>query len=241
MLNIRTFLRSLLLPCPGCREYDLPPSEYLFCPECRKKLHLFPENAPFCPGCGAPMDGALAVCSQCLAEAVRPWQEAVSVFPYSGYGKEIIRQLKFSNRPDLARPLAELAARAVKERGVVPDVLVPVPLHFTRLWSRSYNQAELLAKMVGRILQIPVAPVLKRRYTRTKQAKLKRRERHHLQDVFYCIHPRLLDGRKVMLVDDVITTGATLAAAAEALKNCHITGLSILTVARTTAYSKIKR
>ncbi len=187
------------------------------------------------------MDNALAVCSQCLAEPQRLWQNAVTLFPYAGTGKNFIKELKSANRPELARPIAELAAEAVTARNLLPDVLVPVPLHFARLWSRSYNQAELLARSTGKLLNIPVVNALKRKYSRGKQAELKRGERHRLQNVFFCPAPEPLRGKKVMLVDDVLTTGATLTAAAEALKDCDLAGLSVLTAARTPAYSKIKR
>lgn len=241
-MNIRTFIRSLLFPCPGCGRYDLPqPDNFLLCPECREQLRMFPEETLFCRGCGAPMDNALAVCSQCLAEPGRPWQEAISLFPYSGYGKKFLRMLKFANRPDLTRPLGELAAETLQKRGIKPDILIPVPMHFIQMWRRSYNHAGLLAKVTGEILDIPVSGVLKRRYTRTKQAKLKRKERHRTREDFYCTAPQTLRGKHIMLVDDIITTGATLTAAADALKDCEIAGLSILTAARTPAYSVIKR
>ena len=185
------------------------------------------------------MDGALAVCSQCLAEPVRPWSRAVAVFPYRRRGKRVIRALKFSSRPELSRPLAVLAAEAVRSRGEIPDVLIPVPLHWTRALFRGYNQAGLLAGCLGRELGVPVLDVLKRRAARRKQAVLGRKERHLLQASFHCDAPEKLHGKKVMLVDDVLTTGATLSAAAAALTGVERDNLSVLVIARTPAYGAL--
>lgn len=230
---------TMVFPCPGCGADDAPAGGRGFCPECVAKLQLFPDGQVFCPGCGGIMDGALAVCSQCLAEPVRPWHHAVAVFPYRGFGKKLIRQMKFATRPELSRPLAVLAAAAIRARGVMPQALVPVPLHWTRFMLRGYNQAELLADCIGRELGIPVLKVLKRRFPRKKQALLGRRERHKLQTSFYCSCPEKLCGLQLMLVDDVLTTGATLTAAAQALPEVGRENLSVLTIARTPAYGAL--
>ena len=234
-----TIFSTMIFPCPGCGADDAPPGGRGFCPECMHKLQLFRDDQIFCSGCGGVMDGALAVCSQCLAEPIRPWHHAVAVFPYRKFGKRLIREMKFSTRPELSRPLAVLAAEAIRARGVVPDVLVPVPLHWTRYMLRGYNQAELLADGIGRELKIPVLKVLKRRSSRKKQSLLGRRDRHRVTTAFYCTHPEKLRGMQVMLVDDVLTTGATLNAVARALPEISRENLSIVTIARTPAYGAL--
>ncbi len=231
-----SLFQNISFPCPGCDSDDAPPGGRGFCPACTAKLHIYPDDMLFCPGCGGPHDGALAVCSQCLAEPVRLWQSAAAVFPYYGFGKKLIREFKFANRPEFARPFGALLAQAVSRSNFCPDVLVPVPLHFSSFWRRSYNQAELLAKVCGRELDIPVISALRRIHAGTKQAKLGRHERHVLKKSFLCVKPDKLKGCRVMLIDDVLTTGATLSAAAGVLWACGISELAVAVAARTPAF-----
>ena len=238
-MTLRDLFRRVPLPCPGCGGDDAPPGGNEFCPECFRQLRVYPETMAVCPGCGGPLDGALAVCSQCLVEPDRPWREAAAVFPYAGYGRELVQTFKFRNRPELARPLGVLAAEVVLRRGLIPEALVPIPLTWTRLFLRGYNQAELLAKIVGSRIGVPVVSALKRRIGRPKQSSLNRRERHRRLGIFQCVRPEAIRGRRVMILDDVFTTGATLSAAAEALSAAGAAELSVLTVARTPANSDL--
>ena len=238
-MSLRDFFRRIVLPCPGCGGDDAPPGGNEFCPECFRQLRVYPEAMTVCPGCGGPLDGALAICSQCLVEPDRPWRDAAAVFPYAGYGRELVQAFKFMNRPELARPLGTLAAEVVRKRDLSPDLLGPIPLTWTRLLMRGYNQAELLAKIVGARLGVPVATALKRRRGRPKQSSLNRRERHRQRGIFECVGAEKVQGRRVMIVDDVFTTGATLSAAAEALSAAGAAELTVLTVARTPAYSDL--
>ena len=236
-MNFLTFFRRLPLPCPGCGRDDAPSGGNEFCGECLRRLRLFPASMSVCPGCGGPMDGALAVCSLCLAEPERPWREAAALFPYSGYGRELVRQFKFMNRPHLARPLGKLAAELVRRRQWRPDLLTPMPLAWTRRLARGYNQAALLAGIIGGELGIPPTELLKRRPGRAAQATLGRRARHDLRGRFRCSAPELALGRRILLIDDVFTTGATLTAAAAALMRAGAAEILVLTVARTPAFS----
>ena len=239
---LEKLFRKIKFPCPGCASDDAPAGGRGFCPQCTALLKLYPDDMQFCPGCGGPLDGALAVCSQCLAEPVRLWQSATAVFPYRGFGKQLIREFKFSNRPELARPLGVLAARAVQRSNWQPEILVPVPLHRWGFLLRGYNQAELLAQIVGEELGVPVANVLRRHGKRAKQAKLGRKDRHKsLSGVFSCLAPEKLQGHRVMLIDDVFTTGATLSAVAKMLNKCGVSELAVLTVARTPGYSSLEQ
>ena len=231
--------RRLPFPCPGCGSDEAPPGGRAFCPECRKTLRLFPENMTVCPGCGGPLDSALAVCPQCLIEPERRWRSAAAACPYCGFGRQLVRRFKFADRPELAGPLGVLMADAARLRHLTADVLVPVPLHWRRLWFRGYNQAALLAEIAGGELGLPVVSALRRAGHRPKQAMLGRRERHVLRGLFGCSRPESVRGRRVMLVDDVFTTGATLSAAAEALLEAGAREVTVLTAARTPAYSAL--
>ena len=117
-------------------------------------------------------------------------------------------------------------------------MIVPMPLHFTRLLSRGYNQSLLLAKIAGRKCGIPVKDVLKRKYLRSHQAGRNRSERHKNIAGSMCLKEReSVTGKHVLLLDDVFTTGATLHAAAMALKKGKPASIQVITLARTPSYT----
>ena len=130
--------------CPLCEEKGGNGRNEI-CPECREQLELLPVKGR-CRGCGGRIDSVLAVCSNCMAYPERPYCDALAVMEYSGAGRTLIRQMKFGNRPELARPLAMLAAEKLRESGMEFDVIVPVPIHWRRFLERSYNQTELLGR-----------------------------------------------------------------------------------------------
>lgn len=225
--------KYLSFSCAGCHDAEVSAAGSGLCPECTEKLQIYPLNALLCPGCGGILDGAATVCSQCIIEPERPWRRAVALFPYRREGKRLIREMKFAGRPDIARVLGNLAADMLLKRQEKPDILIPVPLHWTRLFSRGFNQAELIARTIGKNLQLPVVQALSRTRPRKKQALLGRGERHHLEEAFYCRHPEKVAGKRVMVVDDVMTTGATLSAAVNALSNAGCADICVLVIART--------
>ncbi len=113
------------------------------------------------------------------------------------------------------------------------DLVVPVPMHWWRKWNRGFNQAELLARVVGRRTGIPVARALKRRRSTLSQAGLTlAQRRENLTGVFRVPARNRMEGRRVLLVDDVFTTGATASACAAALKRAGARSVVLLTLAR---------
>ena len=231
--SICAFFHKVLFPCPGCgQECDREAGS--FCADCLDKLPQIKEDDNCCPGCGGFQDGALAVCSRCLAEPQRLWKEAVAALEYCGYAKELIRRFKFGNMPELARPFGKILSEIVLKRKINADIIVPVPLHPLRSWSRGYNQSELLARMVSDNTGIPVADILKRRLSRSKQSMRSRRERHTaLKNAFVLKSKCFVAGKNILLLDDVLTTGATLHAAAKVLLKDGAASVTVLVLART--------
>ncbi len=234
------FLDKWFFPCPGCGKYHSGGGREVFCKNCIGKIEFFPANAIRCPGCGGIQDNPLALCTQCLAEESRLWHNACAVMPYIGFGRELIRRYKFGNFPALCRPLGTLAAQALEESGLAPDVLIPVPLHFYRMIQRSYNQSALIAAQISKCSAIPVMyDVLKRSRPRATQSTLSRHDRHRdLEKVFYLKNPEKLRSRHIMIVDDILTTGATLNAAAKIIAQAEPSEISILVIARAVGYKK---
>ena len=231
------FSKFLPMPCPLCRTGE-PGMPNGFCDACREKLQLHPEHMESCPGCGGRMSGALAVCMQCLAEPERPWHRAYSLMPYRGFARNAIRDLKFHNRPELARAFGMLLAGKIRECGIGADMVIPVPLTFARYLSRGYNQSELLADMVRSFCRIPVMHPLRRISKRSQQAGRNRLDRHkELAGSFILTAPEKIKDRRILLIDDVFTTGATLHAAVSALLPGEPADVTILTLARTPGHS----
>ncbi len=226
-------VRDLLLPavCPLCRE-TAAGADGGPCVGCGAGLAEIP--APCCPGCGGANNGVLERCADCLEAEPRPWALAVSVFPFNGPVRACIHQLKYRSGPELAPWLAaRMTTRWRHCGGGLPDAVVPVPLHWFKEWLRGYNQAELLATRVAAGLALPLLhPIRRRRWTR-QQAKLHFKDRlNNLADGF-AVRPRARpDGLHLLLVDDVMTTGATLAAATTALLRAGARRVSVLTAAR---------
>lgn len=228
-------LKYLPLLCPGCGSDKYPALAGGFCPECKEKLIFFDPQLR-CPGCGGENFSALEFCQQCLDEPPRPWNKALAVFAYRTSGKELIRRFKFNGTPELARPLGMMAAELLANSDIHPEYLVPIPLTLPRSIIRTYNQSKLVAEMISSISGIPVLSALSRKFTLRHQAMLDRKARH--KGLLKEFRTRKdVRNRKLLLIDDVLTTGATLSAAATALLDAGAAGVDILVLARAISYS----
>jgi ComF family protein len=157
--------------------------------------------------------------------------------PFGGVVRKALHGLKYGGERRLAEPLGDALARRWARAGRGGDVLVPVPVHADRLRKRGYDQAELIARAAGRALGVPVAPILERRRATVAQFDLDRAERAgNVTGAFALARGapsgRPLEARWVVLVDDVVTTGSTLAACAGPLLAAGALAVSAATVAR---------
>ena len=201
------------------------------CPVCAELLRL--PDGPRCPGCGGFLDNTLAQCSECLERPQRAWVQAVSASHYDGPLRELVGRFKYRGDTALAPVLAHLAAESWRRHGSGrPDLIVPVPLHWRRQFSRGYNQARLLSQELSRELGIPMAMLLRRQRFTRQQASLDFSSRQtNVKRSFSLDSGHRIAGRHLLLVDDVLTTGATLDAAARVLAASEAV-VSVLTIAR---------
>lgn len=147
--------------------------------------------------------------------------------------RRAIHYLKYNNRKAVAAVLSKILADGFQRFNLSADVIVPVPLHPARLRNRGYNQSELLARELGHLLDIPVNSSTLKRIRNTKsQMELGADERHrNVMNAFVCRDEKL-SGQKVLLIDDVCTTGSTLDACADALKHGGVASVWGLTLAK---------
>ena len=217
--------------CPVCVKHSGNGRNEI-CGECREKLPLLPVEHR-CRGCGGRNNSALAVCSACLEFPKRPYSDAVAIMEYSGPGRTLIQKMKFCNHPELTRPLAHLAFEKLTESGMEFDVIVPVPLHWRRFLQRSYNQTELLASLISKAVNKPVVHGLKKIRFTPQQLHLKKQQRQKNLKRSFALGDPAFSGLRVLLVDDVITTGATAAAASKILLDNGAADVKLLCCART--------
>lgn len=183
---------------------------------------------------GAP-DGYRIECDDCL-KAPRPWQDGRAALLYQGRAKALVLALKHGDRAELARPAARWMVQAGRDLLRPGMLIAPVPLHWTRLIRRRYNQSALLAQHLGRETGLTVCPDLLIRTMRTPVLDGKTAaERSDTLANAISVHPKRrhrMQGRDVLLVDDVMTSGATLAACARVCRASGANHIFVLALAR---------
>jgi ComF family protein len=227
---------DLILPprCLACGEQVADPQA--LCSSCWSKLDFI--TAPLCAACGLPFEhdaGPDALCAGCLARQPR-YDRARAVFRYGEESRGMILSFKHADRTDAAIAFAAWMARAGRELLQEADIIAPVPLHYRRLVWRRYNQAALLALRLGKAAGKPVmVDLLQRARATASQAGLGARERkRNLAGAIVANAAKAtsIKGKRVLLIDDVLTTGATVGACARALRKAGAAGVDVLTLSR---------
>ena len=208
-----------------------------FCRPCWASIR--PIETPVCPRCGRPFESRLALahspghlCGPCR-EKPPVFDRAFSPYRYEGLLEQALHLYKYRGRATLAAPLADLMLVWV-DRIPPADLVLPVPLHPSRLRTREFNHALLLSDRIAQRLDLPLSfeHLIRVRATRP-QTELDRTERaRNVRRAFAVKHPLSLEGRRVLLVDDVLTTGATANECARALRSAGVATVSVLTLAR---------
>ena len=230
------FLLGLIYPptCIGCQAAT--GEAHALCATCWSSIRFI--ERPYCERLGTPFAIDLGTPLHSPAALADPpvFERARAVAQYDGTASALVHRLKYGDRLELARALGGMMSRAGAELLADADVIVPVPLHRFRLWHRRFNQAMALAAIVARESGRPCDPFLLARVKRTRQqvGLTKAQRQQNLQGAFRVPHNvrARLQGKRVLLVDDVLTTGATANAAARALLRGGAAAVDILAFAR---------
>lgn len=233
------FLNAVLPPlCLGC---DAPAGgQASLCPECWKKIQFI--SAPFCHCCGAPFDIPVedgTLCGACLAN--RPvFESARAAMIYDEASRKIALGFKHGDRTHAAKALAVWMHRAAGESLDQADAIIPVPLHRWRLFKRRYNQSALLAQELAALSGKMFLPdALWRTRDTESQGHMKRKERQENVRGAFAVAPSALakiKGKKITLIDDVMTTGATVEECAKTLLKSGAAQVDVLTLARVRSF-----
>lgn len=219
---LRRILDILYPPrCPVCTV--ILPAGQLICEECEKQIVYVKE--PFCKSCGKPLESEREeYCYDCRRRQ-HTYEAGVALVVYQGAVKKSLYAFKYQNKREYVRFYAKRTAERYAEwiRRHQIEAIVPIPLHKKRKRKRGYNQAELYADELGRLMGIPV---VKNGLVRTKNTRPQKelndvQRKNNLKKAFKC-NPDIVQFRYVLLVDDIYTTGSTIDAAAAELKRSGV-------------------
>ena len=237
---LRAFLDILFPPlCHICRTFIPAAGPLHICAGCRESITTI--SSPLCDLCGMPfgtIDGFDHRCGACSISPPR-FDAARAATRFDGPVREMIHRFKYDRRVQLARPLGLITAETLAPwaAATTSDLVVPVPLHVRRLRQRGFNQAVLIGQVLAHQWQLPLDRTGLRRIRWTEpQINLSAAERTaNVRGAFAVSAPSRVEGRRVLLVDDVFTTGSTVAECARALKGAGATEVRVATVARAVA------
>jgi ComF family protein len=237
-LQPQSQLLSIVFPnrCIACSTLT-PQRSTPFCAVCNPSL-IGPLIC--CFRCGIPITDWInehtPVCGRCMVRRVHPIEQSWWAFEYGGAVEQALQRLKYAKDWCIARPLGSLWRPPKSSVGdkVLWDALCPVPLHWHRRIQRGFNQATLIAHVIAKRLDLPLlVNGLFRTRSTSSQVRLRAQERAlNVQNAFQVRHPRAIQGLRILLIDDVVTTGATVRACARALRRCGAASVSVWSVAR---------
>jgi len=226
---------NVALP-PLCLSCRAPVVDDALCPACWGKLSFI--APPYCPRLGIPFaydPGPGVLSMEALADPPA-YGRARAAVRYDEIARTLVHALKYDDRLDLAPKLGRWMALAGRELLESADALVPVPLHWRRLWARRFNQAAVLAQAAARASDVPVAyDALKRVHATRQQVGLSRPERAANVAGAFRVPPEgrpSVKGRRLVVVDDVLTSGATLDSCARVLLRAGAVNVDVLVFAR---------
>ena len=205
------------------------------CEGCKKPL--LPKETVLCIGCELKLPFTSSLTDN---EAVQKLSglfpfihaEALLLFSKEGIAQHLMHQFKYRNKQEIGRHLGAELGKKIKEKNQQADVLIPIPLHKKKEYQRGFNQAKLICEGMAEVLQIPIndEAVQRIRFTTSQTDKSREERMENVKDCFKVIDPTSLEGKHILLVDDVLTTGATLSSCAGELLKLEGVQVSVATI-----------
>ncbi len=233
-----TALLDILFPprCHACKAFIPDAGPIHLCAACRTACTMI--TSPLCTRCGMPFLTELGpdhLCGPCITEPPR-FTAARAAALFEGPVRELIHRFKYNGRVQFCRPLSILALEHLRPfaEAASADLVIPVPLHSKRLRQRGFNQAVLLGRILAREWRVPFSVrILRRTRATLPQINLSAAERiANVRGAFGVTDPDFLQGKRVILVDDVLTTGSTVGECARMLIGAGAAGVHVVTIAR---------
>ena len=237
-MKIFSFLKRLLYPdnlkCIVCKEEIFTSDAFSICPKCLDKLSFL--NDKICKICGVKVFGENNLCERCVKNKYKEIKLARAVFEYDENLKSLIHKLKYDNQKFLAKPLSNILYNYFTHHNEINDVdiIIPIPLYEKRLKQRGYNQTELLLQSFKET-NLVRTDIVKRVKDTPTQTKLSKDERMgNLKDAFIITNAQDIKNKKILIVDDIFTTGATSLSLAKLLIKNKAKSVKCLTLCHTT-------
>jgi len=228
-------LADLAFPgqCVACRA-TTSHGHVSLCPACEKIMSRI-ESRPQCIDCGAPLAVEDSPCQRCLGRGYRSFEHVINLGVFEATLATLIRRMKFAHGWPMGELLAERCENVPRIMSLMRhiDVIVHVPLHWKRQVMRGFDQSSVIAKRLGRVFDKPVAsPVIRSRATDAQSLQTSRVARaRNVRDAFTLVRQRGIIGRRVLIVDDVMTTGSTIKSFTRALRPAGAASVSLFTLA----------
>lgn len=237
-MKVKNFFNKILdvlfppnYKCEICGDEIIADNPPYFCEKCAKSL---PKIENPCKKCGGEVVGGGNVCTRCKNTKFE-FNQCFSCFLYEGQAKNLIYKLKYSNSKHLKTSMAKVMSEEFLKHNIKPDVVIPVPSCAKNLKKRGYNQAELLSESVAKNLSIKhdASTLIRVKETESQTQKNFKQRQENLINAFAVKNKNNFKEKVVLIVDDVITTGATLNECAKAVLKCKSAKIYCLTFAST--------
>ena len=237
-MKIFSLFKEILYPenikCIVCNEEIFTSDAFSICPKCLDKLSFL--NDKICKICGVKIFGEGNLCERCVKNEYKEIKLARAVFEYDENLKILIHKLKYDNQKFLAKPLSNILYNYFTHRDEINDVdiIIPIPLHEKRLKQRGYNQTELLLQSFKEtnLIRTDIVKRVKDTPTQTKLTKEERME--NLKDAFEIVDKDEIKNKRILIVDDIFTTGSTALTLAKLLVKNKAKSVKCLTLCHTT-------
>lgn len=241
-MKIFNLFKKLLYPdkikCIVCNEEIFTDNAFCICPSCFEKLKFL--NTNICEVCGDKLFGEEKLCERCVKNENSSIKLARAVFEYDATMKNLIHKLKYDNQKYLAKPLSNILYNYYIHNEQINnvDIIIPVPLHKQRLKTRGYNQTELLLQSFSETNKVKTNIVARVKNTPTQTALSKEERLENLQNAFVVLDNDIIKNKKILIVDDIFTTGATCNNLANLLLKNKAKSVKCLTLCHTVKGNK---